>query len=136
VEVQLRKLLNRRISAERRAAAGAGLAGQPVSPGRRSTSATSASSPAASRRGARAADAAVVAPAGPARLLLLSGPSGSGKTSLLRAGLVPRLTRPFLFEQIATVRCARRLVHPGDRRRSDPALGGAGGAAPPPPLAS
>ncbi|MGB5833456.1 MAG: hypothetical protein WBG92_15870, partial [Thiohalocapsa sp.] len=43
-------------------------------------------------------------------LLLLSGPSGSGKTSLLRAGLVPRLTRPFLFEQIATVRCA--IVHP------------------------
>jgi type II secretory ATPase GspE/PulE/Tfp pilus assembly ATPase PilB-like protein len=43
-------------------------------------------------------------PPGQPGLLLLSGPSGSGKTSLLRAGLVPRLTRPFLFEQIATVR--------------------------------
>jgi hypothetical protein len=112
VEVQLRKLLNRRISAERRAAAGAvQWHGSPYRPDHpfdigdervftgREGEVRALLTRLSSRR------------PGQPGFLLLSGPSGSGKTSLLRAGLVPRLTRPFLFEQIATVRCA--IVHPG-----------------------
>jgi hypothetical protein len=110
VETQLRKLLNRRISAERRAAAGSGqwqgspfradrpfdIGDERVFTGREQEVRTAAAPGATPRR--------------QPGLLLLSGPSGSGKTSLLRAGLVPRLTRPFLFEHIATVRSA--LVNP------------------------
>lgn len=112
VEVQLRKLLNRRISAERRAAAGAlQWHGSPFRPDQpfdigdervftgREAEVRALLAQLSSRR------------PGQPGFLLLSGASGSGKTSLLRAGLAPRLTRPFLFEQIALVRCA--LVHPG-----------------------
>ncbi len=112
VETQLRKLLNRRISAERRAAAGVGdwqgnpfradrayeIGDERVFTGREQET----------RALLRRLDQR---PPGGRGVLLLSGPSGSGKTSLLRAGLLPRLTRAFLFEQIATVRCA--LVDPG-----------------------
>ena len=112
VEVQLRKLLNRRISAERRAATGAvHWHGSPYRPDhpfdigdeRVFTGREGEVRALLTRLSARQP--------GQPGFLLLSGPSGSGKTSLLRAGLVPRLTRPFLFEQIATVRCA--IVHPG-----------------------
>jgi len=113
VEVQLRKLLNRRISAERRASAGPlQWQGSPFRPDRPFdvgdervfTGREAEVRDLLSRLSARTPEQS--------GFLLLSGPSGSGKTSLLRAGLVSRLTRPFLFEQIATVRCA--LVHPGD----------------------
>ncbi|WP_295542961.1 AAA family ATPase [uncultured Thiohalocapsa sp.] len=111
VETQLRKLLNRRISAERRAATGHGhwqgspyRADRPFEIGdeRVFTGREQEIRELLRRLEQRAP--------GRAGVLLLSGPSGSGKTSLLRAGLVPRLTRPFLFEHIATVRCA--LVDP------------------------
>ncbi len=111
LEVQLRKLLNRRISAERRAAAGpTHWQGSPFRPDRPFemgdervfTGREREVRDLLTRLEARA-------PHEPG-LLLLSGPSGAGKTSLLRAGLAARLTRPFLFEQIATVRCA--LIDP------------------------
>ena len=111
VETQLRKLLNRRISAERRTAAGvAEWRGSPfradrpfdIGDERVFTGREQETRALLMRLEQRP-------PASPG-LLLLTGPSGSGKTSLLRAGVVPRLTRPFLFERIATVRCA--LVDP------------------------
>jgi len=105
VEVQLRKLLNRRISAERRRSAGAmEWHGSPFRPdrpfdigdervftGREQEVRTLLLR--LEQRGAAGRG-----------FVLLSGPSGSGKTSLLRAGLLPRLTRPFQFEEIAAVR--------------------------------
>ena len=111
VETQLRKLLNRRISAERRAAPGAGhwhgspfRADRPFDIGdeRVFTGREQEIRALLQRLEQRPTQGPTQRPA----VLLLSGPSGSGKTSLLRAGLVPRLTRPFLFEHIATVRCA------------------------------
>jgi WD40 repeat protein len=112
VETQLRKLLNRRISAERRAAGAGGSQWQ--------------GSPFRADRPFDIGDERVFTgreeeirgllrrlerrPPGQAGLIVVSGASGSGKTSLLRAGLVPRLTRPFLFEDIASVRCV--LVDP------------------------
>lgn len=105
VEVQLRKLLNRRVSAERRAAAGElqwrgspFRAGAPfeASDERVFTGREVELRELSERLQARAE-------AGRA-LVLVSGPSGCGKTSLLRAGLVPRLARPFRFEHIAAVR--------------------------------
>jgi WD40 repeat protein len=111
LEMQLRKLLNRRISAERRAAAGpAQWQGSPFRPDRPFeigdervfTGREREVRDLLTRLEARAPDEP--------GFLLLSGPSGAGKTSLLRAGLAARLTRPFLFEQISTVRCA--LIDP------------------------
>jgi len=111
VEVQLRKLLNRRISAERRRAAGAlewhgspfraerpfEVGDERVFTGREQE--VRALLLRLEERGAAGRG-----------LVLLSGPSGSGKTSLLRAGLVPRLIRPFQFEEVAAVRAC--LVDP------------------------
>jgi len=111
VEVQLRKLLNRRISAERRAVAGElTWHGSPFRPDRPFESSDERIFTGREREVwdllARLEQCAATGYG----LLLLSGPSGSGKTSLLRAGLVPRLSRPFQFEQVATVRCC--LVDP------------------------
>ncbi|MBK1648240.1 AAA family ATPase [Rhabdochromatium marinum] len=111
VEVQLRKLLNRRISAERRTAAGEHQwhgspfrAGQPFEPSdeRVFTGREAELRELIERIEARADSGAA--------LVLLSGPSGSGKTSLLRAGLLPKLTRPFRFQSVASVRTC--LVSP------------------------
>ncbi|WP_296700852.1 AAA family ATPase [Thiocapsa sp. UBA6158] len=105
LETQLRKLLNRRISAERRLASDAAdwrgspfRAGAPfevvddrVFTGRETETrelVTRLETLQGSGRG----------------LLLLSGPSGVGKSSLIRAGLLPRLIRPFLFPGIAGCR--------------------------------
>jgi WD40 repeat protein/uncharacterized protein YigA (DUF484 family) len=105
VETQLRKLLNRRISAERRMASAAGdwhgspfRAGAPfelvddrVFTGRETET--------------RELVTRLEALQGAGRgLLLLSGPSGVGKSSLIRAGLLPRLVRPFLFPGVAGCR--------------------------------
>lgn len=112
VETQLRKLLHRRISAERRAAAGAAhWHGTPFRADRpfdgsdeRIFTGREQEVRQLLQRIQDLADADV-------SLLLLTGPSGSGKTSLVRAGLLPRLTRPFQFETIASVRTC--LVEPG-----------------------
>ncbi|WPL19061.1 putative protein containing caspase domain protein [Thiorhodovibrio winogradskyi] len=106
IEGQLRKLLNRRVSAERRAAAGERQwrgspfrACQAFEPGdERVFTGRETELRELTERLQTRAEAGV-------GLVLLSGPSGSGKTSLLRAGMVSRLTRPFRLESIATVRC-------------------------------
>ena len=105
VETQLRKLLNRRISAERGAIAGMSdwrespfradapyaLRDEPVFVGRETET--------------RELVARLDAVKGPGRgLILVSGPSGAGKSSLIRAGVLPRLVRPFLFAGIAGCR--------------------------------
>jgi WD40 repeat protein len=111
LEVQLRKLLNRRISAERRATAGA--LQWHGSPFRAERPFEIGDERVFTGREGEIRDLLARMENADGRhrgFLLLSGASGSGKTSLLRAGLVPRLTRPFLFEHIATVRCA--LVEP------------------------
>lgn len=105
LDVQLRKLLNRRIGIERRAAAGEHpWHGSPFRHGQafaardeRVFTGREAELRELTGRLAKGAAAGCA-------LVLLSGPSGCGKTSLLRAGLLPRLARPFCFEQIASVR--------------------------------
>lgn len=112
VEGQLRRLLNRRISAERGALAGAAewrdspfRAGQPYGPqdepvfvGRETETRDLVSRLDALKGSGRG-------------LLLISGPSGVGKSSLIRAGLLPRLARPFLFPGIS--RCRWCLLDTG-----------------------
>ncbi len=101
--LQLRKLLNRRISLERRAHLGDDLHwhGSPFRPDR------PFEQPDARVFAGRERELreliGLLAERGSDEIgcLLLSGASGCGKTSLLRAGLVPRLTRPFLFEGVA-----------------------------------
>jgi WD40 repeat protein len=111
VETQLRKLLNRRISAERRAVAGAfhwkGSPFRPDRPFEVSDERIFTGREQEVRDLLHRLDAIGRADAG---LLLLTGPSGSGKTSLLRAGLVARITRSFQFEHIAAIRAC--LVDP------------------------
>jgi WD40 repeat protein len=119
VETQLRKLLNRRISVERRAATGIGhWQGSPYRPDRPFDIGDERVFTGREQEIRLLLRLLEERPPQSSGLLLVTGPSGSGKTSLLRAGLVPRLTRPFLFERIATVRYA--LVDPA---RGDGALG-------------
>ncbi len=111
VEMQLRKLLNRRISAERRAVAGElTWRGSPFRPDRPFEPSDERIFTGREREVWDLISRLERRAAAGYGLLLLTGPSGSGKTSLLRAGLVPRLSRPFQFEEVATVRCC--LVDP------------------------
>lgn len=111
LEVQLRKLLNRRISVERRASTGdRQWRGSPFRVGRPFDTGDERVFTGREREVRELLTRLSERAAAGRGLLLITGASGSGKTSLLRAGLVPRLTRPFQFEEVATVRCC--LVHP------------------------
>ncbi|MGE5152920.1 MAG: NACHT and WD repeat domain-containing protein, partial [Bdellovibrio bacteriovorus] len=120
VEGQLRKLLNRRISAERGALATASewsdspfraagpfeLGDEPVFVGRETETRELVSRLDAMKDGGRG-------------LLLITGASGVGKSSLIRAGLLPRLARPYLFAGISGCRwCLIDLAGPDSS--SDP----------------
>ncbi|MFD2112475.1 AAA family ATPase [Thiorhodococcus fuscus] len=105
VESQLRKLLNRRISAERRFAAGSedwlgspfrALAPYDIGDDRIFTGRETESRELVARLDR-------LSESGPG-LLLLSGASGIGKSSLVRCGLLPHLVRPFLFTSIGACR--------------------------------
>lgn len=109
VEVQLRKLLNRRISGERRGT-GRGWQGNPFRPEgpfdlgdeQVFTGREAETRDLLHRLQARMEEGR--------GLLLVSGPSGCGKTSLIRAGLLPRLVRPHQIEGVAG--CRWCLVDP------------------------
>ncbi|AHF05050.1 hypothetical protein MARPU_15270 [Marichromatium purpuratum 984] len=112
VEGQLRKLLNRRISAERRASVGvADWRGSPFRPER---AFALADEPVFTGRETEVRELVVRLERLRARgrgLLLISGPSGVGKSSLLHAGLLPRLLRPLLFAGVDGCRwCAPDLA--------------------------
>ena len=110
VEGQLRKLLNRRISAEKRALSGPGdWRGSPFRP---SAPYDLGDARIFTGRESEARDILGRLPG--RRFLLVSGPSGCGKTSLIRAGVLPRLARPFLVEGVAGCRIA--LVDPRQRQ--------------------
>ena len=71
------------------------------------------------QRAARESEAREILARLPGRpFLLLSGPSGCGKTSLICAGVLPRLARPFLVEGVAGCRVA--LVDPSPGPDADP----------------
>ncbi len=105
VETQLRKLLNRRIGAERRFAAGPsdwhGSPFRPEQPFDVADARVFIGREAETRELIARLDA--LREAAP-RLLLVTGASGVGKSSLVRAGLVPHLIRPFLFAGLAMCR--------------------------------
>ncbi len=111
LEGQLRKLLNRRISAEKRAISGAGdWRGSPFRP---AGPYDLGDARIFTGREAEARDILARLPA--RRFLLVSGPSGCGKTSLVRAGVLPRLARPFLVEGVAGCRIALVDPSPGEQ---------------------
>ncbi len=105
VSTQLRKLLNRRISAERRATSGdLHWQGSPFRPDRPFETSDARIFTGREQEVRALLQRLEQLATEPESLLLVTGPSGSGKTSLLRAGVLPRLTRPFQFDEIAAVR--------------------------------
>ncbi|MBK5941046.1 AAA family ATPase [Halochromatium roseum] len=111
VSTQLRKLLNRRISAERRATTGdLRWQGSPFRPDRPFEISDARIFTGREQEVRDLLQRLEQLAAEETSLLLVTGPSGSGKTSLLRAGVLPRLTRPFQFDEIAAVRAC--LVDP------------------------
>ena len=112
ISTQLRKLLNRRISAERRASTGdLHWQGSPFRPDRPFEISDARIFTGREQEVRTLLQRLEQLTAEKESLLLVTGPSGSGKTSLLRAGVLPRLTRPFQFDEIAAVRDC--LVDPG-----------------------
>ncbi len=105
VENQLRQLLNRRISAERRfSMAREDWRGTPFRAGRPfevSDERVFTGREAETRELIARLDALREPGRG---LLMLSGASGAGKSSLIRAGLIPHLIRPFLFSGVSGCR--------------------------------
>ena len=112
VEVQLRKLLNRRIFVEKRGAAlGPEWRGSPFRPAgpyeladERIFTGREAETRDLLHRLQERMDLGQ-------GLILVSGPSGCGKSSLVRAGLLPRLVRPYQIDGVAA--CRWCLVDPG-----------------------
>ena len=111
VATQLRKLLNRRISAERRAISGdLHWQGSPFRPGRPFEIGDQRIFTGREQEARDLLQHLDRLSGDDASFLLVTGPSGSGKTSLLRAGVLSRLTRPFQFDEIASIRAC--LVDP------------------------
>lgn len=111
VTTQLRKLLNRRISAERRAISGdMRWQGSPFRPNRPFEIGDQRIFTGREQEVRDLLQRLDRLSAAETSFLLITGPSGSGKTSLLRAGVLSRLTRPFQFEEVASVRVC--LVDP------------------------
>lgn len=115
VETQLRKLLNRRISAERRQTSH--LQDWQGSPFRVDRPFEFTDHPVFVGRETETRELISRLEANTDRgrgLLLVTGPSGVGKSSLIRAGLLPRLARPFLFPGIALCRWCLVDLEAGD----------------------
>ncbi len=112
VSTQLRKLLNRRISTERRASTGdLHWQGSPFRPDRPFELSDARIFTGREQEVRTLLQRLEQLSAEAESLLLVTGPGGSGKTSLLRAGILPKLTRPFQFDEIAAVR--ECLIDPG-----------------------
>ncbi|MBK1730661.1 WD40 repeat domain-containing protein [Thiococcus pfennigii] len=104
VETQLRRLLNRRIGVERRGTGRPAWRGSPFRAGAPFEVADERIFTGRERETRDLVHRIAAGAGGGRRLLVVTGPSGCGKTSLLRAGLLAALARPFLIEGVAGCR--------------------------------
>ena len=109
LDTQLRKLLNRRISAERRL--GSGERDWHGSPFRPHAPFAIADEQIFTGREAEIRDLlesiSTQDSSGAGVLTVIHGASGCGKTSLVQAGLIPQFNRPYRCQSIAAVRCCQ-----------------------------